>query len=130
MNIGAASWQSGVPRKAIRNYESVGLIPEVARASSGYRAHTQSDIDTLRFVQNARGLGFSVCDVGALLGLWHDRARASADVKELASVLVEEIDQKIMELQDMRNTLVHLTDCCHCDDRAGCSVLEEVVGCA
>ncbi len=55
MNIGAASWQSGVPRKAIRNYESVGLIPEVARASSGYRAHTQSDIDTLRFVQNAPG---------------------------------------------------------------------------
>jgi Cu(I)-responsive transcriptional regulator len=130
MNIGAASRQSGVPRKAIRNYESVGLIPEAARTSSGYRAHAQSDIDTLCFVQNARGLGFSVRHVGALLGLWHDRARASADVKELASVLVEEIDQKIIEPQDMRNTLVHLTDCCHGDDRPGCSVLEEVVGCA
>lgn len=130
MNIGAAPRQSGVPRKAIRNYESVGVIPEVARTSSGYRANTQSDIDTLRFVQNARGLGFSVRHVGALLGLWHDRARASADVKELASVHVEEIDQKIIELQDMRNTLVHLTDCCHGDDRPGCSVLEEVVGCA
>ena len=130
MNIGAASRQSGVPRKAIRNYESVGLIPEMAPTSSGYRPHTQSDIDTLRFVQNARGLGFSVRHVGALLGLWHDRARASADVKELASVHVEEIDQKIIEPQDMRNTLVHLTDCCHGDDRPGCSVLEEVVGCA
>ena len=56
--------------------------------------------------------------------------RGRADVKELASVHVEEIDQKIIEFQDMRNTLVHLTDCCHGDDRAGCSVLEEVVGCA
>ncbi|MDC0986801.1 MerR family DNA-binding protein [Alphaproteobacteria bacterium] len=130
MNISAAPRQSGVPRNAIRNYESVGVIPEVARTSSGYRAHTQSNIDTLRFVQNARGLGFSVRHVGALLGLWHDRAWASADVKELVSVHVEEIDQKIIELQDMRNTLVHLTDCCHGDDRPGCSVLEEVVGCA
>ena len=56
--------------------------------------------------------------------------RGRADVKKLASVHVEEIDQKIIELQDMRNTLVHLTDCCHGDDRPGCSVLEEVVGCA
>ena len=128
MNIGAASQQSGVPRKAIRYYESVGLIPEAARTPSGYRTYDHADIDTLRFVQRARGLGFSVRHVGALLGLWNDRARASADVKELAMAHVEEIDQKITELQDIRNTLMHLTERCHGDYRPECPILEEFAG--
>jgi len=128
MNICAASQQSGVPRKAIRYFESVELIPEAARTSSGYRTDAQSNIDTLRFVQRARGLGFSVRHVSALLGPWHDRARASADVKELALAHVEEIDQKTLELHDMRNTLIHLTECCHGDNRPNCPILEEFAG--
>jgi MerR family copper efflux transcriptional regulator len=73
-----------------------------------------------------RDLAYS--HVGALRGLWHDRARASADVKELALVDVEEINQQNLELQGMRNTLGHLTECCHGDDRPGCPGLKEFAG--
>lgn len=125
MNIGAASQESGVPRKTIRYYESIGLIPEASRTQSGYRTYGQTDIDTLRFVQRARGLGFSVRHVGALLGLWNDNERASADVKKLALEHIQEIDHKITELQDIRNTLIHLTERCHGDDRPDCPILEQ-----
>jgi len=125
MNIGAASQESGVPRKTIRYYESIGLIPEASRTQSGYRTYGQTDIDTLRFVQRARGLGFSVRHVGALLGLWNDHDRASADVKNLALEHIQEIDHKITELQDIRNTLIHLTERCHGDDRPECPILDQ-----
>ena len=84
MNIGAAAETTGVPAKTIRYYESIGLIPPATRAENGYRHYTEFDVETLRFVQHSRRLGFSVKDVGNLLELWGDKDRSSADVKALA----------------------------------------------
>lgn len=126
MNISQAAKKSGVPAKTIRYYESIDLIPEAGRTASGYRVYTDKDVERLRFIQHARGLGFSVKDVGDLLALWQDRSRASADVKAVAAKRVEEIDRKIVELQSMRDTLNHLMDRCHGDDRPDCPILESL----
>lgn len=126
MNISQAAKKSGVPAKTIRYYESIDLIPEAGRTASGYRVYTEKDVDRLRFIQHARGLGFSVKDVGDLLALWQDRSRASADVKAMAAKRVEEIDGKIAELQSMRDTLTHLMDRCHGDERPDCPILESL----
>ena len=72
MNIGTVAEESGVPAKTIRYYESIGLIPRAMRAGNGYRNYDRADVETLRFIQRSRRLGFSVKDVGALLGLWWD----------------------------------------------------------
>ncbi len=126
MNISQAAKKSGVPAKTIRYYESIDLIPEAGRTASGYRVYTDKDVERLRFIQHARGLGFAVKDVADLLALWQDRARASADVKALAARRVEDIDRKITELQSMRDTLTHLMDRCHGDDRPDCPILESL----
>lgn len=126
MNIGQAAEQSGVPAKTIRYYESVGLIPQAQRGGNGYRDYGERDIQTLRFIQRARSLGFSVKDVENLLALWHDRSRASADVKALAEKHVAEIERKIAELDSIRRTLLQLTVCCHGDDLPDCPILDDL----
>jgi MerR family transcriptional regulator, copper efflux regulator len=128
MNIGTASERSGVPPKTIRYYESIGLIRPADRRDNNYRDYSEADIQTLRFISRARGLGFSVKEVGALLTLWHDKKRASHHVKELALRHVEDIDRKIEELEGMRRTLVSLTERCHGDDRPDCPILEDLAG--
>ena len=128
MHIGAIARKSGIPAKTIRYYESIGLIDSAARTESGYRVYGPEDVHTLRFVQRARGLGFSVGDVGKLLTLWRDRQRSSAQVKALAESHVAQIDHKIAELQAMRDTLVHLVERCHGDDRPDCPILEDLAG--
>lgn len=124
MNIGTVSKQSGVPSKTIRYYEDIGLIPPALRSDNGYRQYRQGDVDTLRFIQRARRMGFSVKDVGDLLGLWQDRNRASADVKEMALGHIEDIEGRIAELESIRDTLRTLTDQCQGDDRPDCPILE------
>ena len=126
MNIGEAASESGVPAKTIRYYESIGLIPPAIRAENGYRNYSHFDIETLKFIQHARRLGFSVKDVGNLLELWRDKSRASADVKALALQHISGVEKRIAELQSIRKTLIDLTDRCHGDDRPECPILEDL----
>jgi MerR family copper efflux transcriptional regulator len=128
MNIGTVARQSGVPAKTIRYYESVGLIDAADRTAAGYRVYDRHDVETLRFVQRARSLGFSVDAVGSLLALWRDRSRSSAEVKALAERRVADIDRKIAELAEMRATLTHLMERCHGDDRPECPILQGLAG--
>jgi len=105
VNIGDAANASGVSAKLIRYYESIDLIPEAARTESGCRVYTEAEVQTLRFIKRARGLGFSIKQVGRLLALWHDRSRTSAQVRSVALAHVEELETKILELRAMANTL-------------------------
>lgn len=128
MNIGTVAKRSGVPAKTIRYYESIGLIPPADRAENGYRHYSQTDLETLRFIQRARRLGFPVRDVASLLALWRDRNRASADVKAFAMRHIKEVEQRIAELETIRKTLINLTECCHGDDRPDCPILDDLAG--
>ncbi len=128
MHIGTVAERSGVPSKTIRYYESIGLIRRARRTGAGYRVYGEHDIQTLRFIQRARSLGFSVQDVGNLLTLWQDTHRASAQVRALAENHRAEIDRKIAELRGLRATLDDLIARCHGDDRPECPILDDLAG--
>jgi len=123
MNIGKAAQASGVSAKMIRYYEAVGLMASVARTDAGYRCYTESDVHTLRFIQGARGLGFSVAEIHTLLDLWRDHTRKSADVKRLAQQHMAALQARIDRLRQMRDALQTLVQCCAGDDRPECQIL-------
>jgi MerR family copper efflux transcriptional regulator len=126
MNIGDVAAATGLPAKTIRYYESVGLIEPPARSGGNYRRYDERHLATLRFIQHARRLGFSVKEVAALVALWRDRRRASADVRRLASAHLDDIDARIAELKRMRQTLQGLVERCHGDHRPDCPILDEL----
>ncbi len=126
MNIGEAARQSGLPAKTIRYYEDIGLARPPGRSTNGYRAYSNADIHALRFLQRARGLGFSVQECRDLLALYRDSSRASSDVKTLALHRIGEIDRKIAELRTLRDALVHLADSCAGNDRPDCPILDDL----
>jgi len=125
-NIGEAAARSGVSAKMIRHYETLSLLPKVGRTASGYRLYGPREVHTLRFVRRARELGFSMVEIAALLKLWQNRRRASADVKRIALLHVADLDRRMSEMATMKRTLESLADCCQGDDRPDCPILDEL----
>ncbi len=126
LNIGDAANASGLSAKMIRHYEEIGLIPRARRTDAGYRTYTGNEVHELRFIRQARNLGFSTKQIAQLLKLWRDRRRPSGKVKQLTLEHIRELDEKIREMQAMKATLEHLAQHCHGDDRPDCPILEEL----
>lgn len=122
MNIGDVAEASGVPPKTIRYYENIGLIRPL-RSTNGYRTFRESDLHKLAFLGRARALGFSIADCRNLLALYEDDARTSAEVKDIATGHLQEIDKKIADLTEMRATLSELVASCAGDHRPDCPIL-------
>jgi Cu(I)-responsive transcriptional regulator len=130
MNIGEAARASGVSPKTIRYYETAGLIATADRTGGGYRLYTQADVHVLRFIKRARDLGFSIERIRRLLDLWHDKSRASRDVKRLALDHIAEIAAKIAAMSTVRDAVQELADKCDGDDRPECPILRDLEGSA
>ena len=126
MNISQAATTTGLTPSMIRHYEKIGLLRSTRRTASGYRLFDEQDIHTLRFIQRARSLGFSIEQIGQLLALWQDRERSSAVVKQLARQHLQELEEKIAGLQAMHASLSQLASCCLGDDRPDCPILERL----
>ena len=123
-NIGEAAAATGVSAQMIRHYEASGLIPPADRTFAGYRLYGDADLHRLRFIRRARALGFSMQQIGVLLGLWNDRSRASADVKALALQHADELRARIEEMQAMQRTLEDLARKCQGDGRPDCPIID------
>jgi Cu(I)-responsive transcriptional regulator len=128
LNIGQAARATGVTPKMIRHYESLGLLPAVARTDSGYRQYDERSLHTLSFIRRARDLGFGLDEIEQLLALWVDASRASAEVRALAARHMADLDVRIARMQAMRRTLQHLVRACHGDGRPDCPILDDLAG--
>jgi len=126
MKIGAAAEASGISPRMIRHYEMVGLIPRPARSDSNYRDYGQADMQRLRFIANARDLGFSIEEIGELLQLWSDSGRASAEVKKLAIARADALHIKARKLDAMRTALLGLAGRCSGNARPECPILDQL----
>ncbi len=125
MNIGMVAKQTGLSAKMIRYYEQMGFI-QTTRRANGYREYSKAHIETLKFIQHARALGFDFAQIQTLLALWQDPKRSSRQVKTLTLAHIAALDQKIQSLQHMRAKLAQSLQQCPGDDTPSCSILSQI----
>ncbi len=126
MNISEAAKLSGLSAKTIRYYESIDLFDPPRRAANGYRAYQNTDIKILSFLRQARQFGFNLDQCRLLLGLYKNPRRRSAEVHQLVSDKLEEVDTHIRELGETRDLLAKLVGACANDEDADCVIIDRL----
>ena len=126
---GRLAARTGCNIETIRYYESIGLMPLPARTASGYRNYSEEHLRRLNFIQRARALGFSSEKIQGLLELTDSGGgHTRADVKSLTEAHIEEISQKIRDLQKIKRRLSQISSHCDGSGRSAktCPILESL----
>lgn len=110
--MGEVAKQAGVNRETIRYYERIGLLPRPSRTASGYRVYPHEVVVRAQFVKRAQELGFSLKEISELLSLRVDPHTHCGDVKRRAEVKIEDIQEKVQDLQRMKKALAKLVASC------------------
>jgi DNA-binding transcriptional MerR regulator len=104
---------AGVNPQTLRYYERRGLLPEPERTSSGYRrAYGGNALAVVRFIKRAQRLGFTLSDVEALLDLADGGPDSCEGARALAGERIDDLDDRISELEAMRAALARLVATC------------------
>ncbi len=124
--IGQLARQAGVGVETIRFYERSGLLGSPERRSSGYRAYDEQAVSRLQFIRRAKQLGFTLNEIKELLALDANPDATQAEVKAAALAKIDDIENRIRDLQWMRTALVSVTSQCHGDGESAmhCPILE------
>jgi MerR family redox-sensitive transcriptional activator SoxR len=111
LTIGDVSQRSGVAASALRFYEEKGLIAS-QRAGSGHRRYPRAVLRRIAFIVFAQKIGMTLDEVGAeLSNLPHCRVPEGSDWAELSRSWKSRIDERIAELQRLRDGLTACIGC-------------------
>ncbi len=129
MTVGAAAEAAGVSAKAIRLWESKGLLPPAERTGAGYRLLTDEDVNVLRFIRQAKALDLSLTEIKDILDLQRDGAAPCGRVAELLDAHLAEIDRTIADLRQLRRSLTAVRRAARDSQRRGedavvCQIIE------
>lgn len=105
LTIGKVADRVGLRPSAIRFYERRGVLRPTLRGPNGYRFYSEETVKLLRFVKRAQSLGITLREINPLLNLASQGQRPCIHVKQLARTHLREIEEKIRELQALRNEL-------------------------
>jgi MerR family transcriptional regulator, copper efflux regulator len=108
MRIGEAATTVGVDTSTIRYYESVGVLPEPERTTSGYRSYASEDVERLRFVTLARSLGVGLDDIRQILGLRDQGQAPCGYVRGVLDRQVDAVEERIEQLRALSEELRRL----------------------
>lgn len=125
--IGAMASKVGVSVDTVRYYEKLGLLPRAQRTESGYRVYSPEDIARLSFIKRAQSFGFSLAEIGELLGA-QARPASCARVLRVVDKKLDELGKKLEELRKLKRELsAYRRQCLKALKRAeACPVIEVI----
>ena len=110
MKIGELAQNLGIAASAIRYYEKEGLIDAPERVS-GQRVYNSSVLSSLKLIQLAQAAGFTISEIKTLIDGYAEGKALSDGWVEMATKKQVEVEQKIVELQEMKKVLDELVKC-------------------
>ncbi len=121
LTIGKLAAGEGVGAETVRFYQRRGLLAQPDRAGQGFRQYTEDDQQRLTFIRRARQLGFTLGEIGDLLGTGD--CRSADGILQAAEAKLAAIGEQIAELTLLQCRLRRLVRVCAHGDSGDCMAL-------
>lgn len=126
LRIGEVAKRAGVSIDTLRYYEKVRLLPRTSRSAGGFRLFAPEHVERVRFIKQARQLGFSLDEIRELLA--SGGAEECMKVRDLLRSKLSEMDQQLKSMRAFRRVLARHLSACEAElkkhrDSACCPVL-------
>jgi MerR family mercuric resistance operon transcriptional regulator len=112
LSRGILAKRSGVNSETIRYYEKIKLMPDPMRSEGGHRVYNETHLQRLSFIRRCRELGFTLKEIRGLLDLVDGGDYTCAEVRDRTTVHLDDVRQKIRDLQKMQRTLKIMVSQC------------------
>lgn len=123
--IGEVARQLAMSVDTLRYYEKIGLLPKVSRTESGVRRYRDKDISRLKFIKRAQQMNFTLAEIGDLLKMREDPQHARAEVRQLTTNKLKEVELRLTELDILRKELTLLVNLCFSSED-GCPIIDRI----
>jgi len=110
--IGELSKRTGFSRDTIRFYEKLGAIIPAFRRESRYREYTDEAVSTLLFIKSLKKVGFTLAQIKEWIELCKSKSHTCEVVMVKATAKLNEVDEKIAQLQQTRKNLIEAIASC------------------
>jgi DNA-binding transcriptional MerR regulator len=114
MLIGELAKRTGLSRDTIRFYEKIGLITvsNKSRRENNYKDYSDGVLNQLQVVQQLKGFGYTLPEIGELISLYEEDLITCADNIPKIKEKIQVIDEKIQQLFAVRAQLLKCVSCC------------------
>lgn len=121
MTIGKLAEAGAVGVETVRFYQRRGLLPTPSK-SGGFRYYDEADLKRLRFIRSAQRAGFTLTQIEELVAL--DPTRDRREVLHMARERLTEIEERLRELEGVRDALRELAKDCASGEGDSCPILD------
>jgi MerR family transcriptional regulator, copper efflux regulator len=110
MTIGEASKLVGLPTKTIRFYEDIKLLTSAKRSENNYRSYSDSDLNILFLIKEARDLGLDLNEVRNIVSLCLNQGCEHINnyLADHIPSYIESINKQMQRLTDLKGKLLDL----------------------
>ena len=133
MQIGQVAESTGLSIDTIRFYEKQGLIPLPQRTRGRYQTYDERDVEKLRFICRAQGLGFTLQEIRELLLIEGSEGDGCSHVRDLVAAKIGQVREKIAGLRRIETRLSRAQKQCNAallnSCKADCPVIQELESC-
>ena len=123
--IGVLAQATGITVEAIRYYEREGLLPPPGRSDGNYRVYGEAHLSRLHFIRHCRSLDMALGDIRTLLDFRDHPQRSCAGVNQLLDQHMDDVAERINQLQALQQQLATLRSLCGQERSAhDCAILQ------
>ncbi len=123
--IGEVAKMTGLSVDTLRYYEKAALLENIYRNEAGIRLYSEQDVSSLRFIQRAQRMNFSLAEIRDLLQMRKDPQHVRNEVRQLTRQKLQAIEAHLQELSTLRNELRLLLNLCQ-SSSAGCPIIDGI----